>query len=112
MKRREDTRVSILGRERDTHAEGVPHARERLRDDMQHAHSPMQKREMIVAHITIEIIPRRARVEKAATERGGIEDPCIAEARLGADQRVEKPRRVGEVGAHERVWRAEEVHED
>lgn len=44
-------------------------------------------------------------------ERGGIEDPCIAEARLGAGERVEKPHGVGEVGSHGRAGLAEEVHE-
>jgi len=70
----------------------------------------MQKWEMIIscqANILC-----RARVEKATTERSGIEDACVAEARLGADEDVEKPGCVGEVGTLERVWRAEEVEED
>ena len=70
----------------------------------------MQKWEMIIscqANILC-----RARVEKATTERSGLEDACVAEARLGADEDVEKPGRVGEVGTLERVWRAEEVEED
>lgn len=95
-----------------THTEGVPHARERLRDDMQHAHATMQKWEMIISHITQVQIPRRARVEKAAAERGGIDDACRTEARLGADEGVEEPGCVGEVGTHERARGAEEVEED
>jgi hypothetical protein len=79
---------------------------------MQHAHPTVQKREMIVSHITKETIPHHTRVEKAAAERGGIEDPCVAEARLGADKRVEEPGCVGVVGTHARVLRAEEIEED
>ena len=67
---------------------------------------------MIVSHITKEPIRRRARVEKAAPERVGIEDPGVAEARLGADECVEEPGCVGEIGTHARVRRAEEVEED
>lgn len=95
-----------------THAEGMPHMRERLRDDMQHTHATMQKWEMVISHICQANIPCCARVEKATAERSGIEDPCVAEARLGADEDVEEPGRVGEVRTHERVWRAEEVEED
>jgi hypothetical protein len=90
----------------------MPHVRERLRDDMQHTHATMQKWEMIISHICQANIPCRARVEKATAERSGIEDACVAEARLGADEDVEEPGRVGEVRTHERVWRAEEVDED
>jgi hypothetical protein len=96
----------------DTHAEGMPHARERLRDDMQHTHATMQKWKMIISHICQVNITSRARVEKATAQRSGVEDACVAEARLGADEDVEEPGCVGEVGTHERVWRAEEVEED
>lgn len=96
----------------DTHAESMPHVRERLRDDMQHTHATMQKWEMIISHICQAHIPCRARVEKATTERCGVEDACVAEARLGADENVEEPGGVGKVGTHERVWRAKEVEED
>ncbi len=51
-------------------------------------------------------------MEKAIAERSGVEDACVAEARLGADKDVEQPGCFGEVGAHERVWCAEEVKED
>jgi hypothetical protein len=96
----------------DTHAEGMPHVRERLRDDMHHTHATMQKWEMIISHICQANIPRRARVEKATAERSGIEDSCVTEARLGADEDVEEPGCVGEVGTHEGVWGTEEVEED
>jgi hypothetical protein len=95
-----------------THAEGVPHVRERLRDDMQHAHATMQKWEMIISHICQANIPCRTRVEKATAEHSGIENAYITEARLGADEDVEEPGRVGKVRTHERVWRSEEVEED
>ncbi len=95
-----------------THAKGMPHVRERLRDDMQHTHATMQKREMIISHICQANITSRTRVEKATAERSSIEDAYVAEARLGADKFVEEPGCVGEVGAHERAWRAEEVEED
>jgi hypothetical protein len=96
----------------DTHAEGMPQVRERLRDDMYHTHATTQKWEMIISHICQANIPRRARVEKATAERSGIEEACVAEARLGTDEDVEEPGCVGEVGTHERVWRAEDVEED
>ncbi len=95
-----------------THTEGVPNVRERLRNDMQHAYATMQKWEMIVSHICQVNIPRRARVEKATAERGGIEDACVAEAHLRAGEDVEEPGCVGEVGTYLRMWRAEEVEED
>lgn len=90
----------------------MPHARERLRDDMQHTHATMQKWEMVISHICQANIPCRACVEKATAERTGIEDTCVAEARLGADEDVEEPGCVGKVGTHLRMWRAEEVEED
>jgi hypothetical protein len=95
-----------------THAEGMPHVRERLRDDMQDTHATMQKWEMIIAHICQANVPCGACVEKATTERRGIEDARVAEARLGVDEDVEEPGCIGEVGTHLRVWRAEEVEED
>jgi hypothetical protein len=67
---------------------------------------------MIISHICQANVPCRACVEKAATERSGIDDARVAEARLGVDEDVEKPGCVGEVGTHARVWRAEEVKED
>jgi hypothetical protein len=72
----------------------------------------MQKGEMIISHITQANIPRRTRVEKAAAERVGVKDPCGTEACLGADEGVEEPGCVGEVGTHARVWGADEVEED
>lgn len=79
---------------------------------MQHAHATMQKWEMVISHICQVNITSRTRVEKAATERSRIEDAYVAEALLGADELVEEPGRVGKVGAHKWVWRAEEVEED
>ena len=70
-----------------------------------------QKSAPVVTQKTIEIIPCCARVEKAVADHDGIEDPCIAEACLGAGERVEKPRGVGEVGSHGQAGCAEEVHE-
>jgi hypothetical protein len=90
----------------------MSHARERIRDDMQHTHTTTQKWEMIISHICQSNFPCRAHVEKATAERSGIEGACVAEARLGAGEDVEEPGCVGEVGTHERVWRAEEVEED
>jgi len=72
----------------------------------------MQKWEVIISHITQAKIPRRARAEKAVAERGAIEYACGAEARLGADEGIEEPGCVGEVGTHARVWGAEEVDEN
>jgi hypothetical protein len=95
-----------------THAKGMPHVRERLRNDMQHTHTTMQKWEMIISHICQVNITSPARVEKATAKRSSIEDAYVAEARLGADEFVEEPGRVWEVGAHEWAWRAEEVEED
>ena len=51
------------------------------------------------------------RAEKATAESCGT-NTYIADARLGADKDVETPGCVGEVGAHERVWRTEEDEED
>jgi hypothetical protein len=90
----------------------MPHSRERLRDDMQHTHPTMQKWEMIISHICQANITCRACMEKTTAERSGIEDAYVAEARLGADEDVEEPSCVREVGTHERVWRPEEVEED
>ena len=90
----------------------MPHVRERLHDDMHHTHATMQKWEMIISHICQAHVPCRARVEKATAERSGIENVCVAEVRLGASEDIKRPGCVGEVGAHLRVWRAEEVEED
>jgi hypothetical protein len=91
----------------DTHAEGIPHVRERLRVDMQHTHVTIQKWEIIIFHICQTNIPCRARAEKATAERNGIEDAYVTEARFGADENVEELGCVGEIGMHERVWHAE-----
>lgn len=86
---------------------------ERLRNDVQHAHAALQKWDVVVAHVAQTMVRRGARAEEAAaTELGGIKDTCIAQARLGTDQRVEEPAGVGEVGAHKRARRAEEVKQD
>jgi hypothetical protein len=90
----------------------MPHVRERLRDDMHHTHATVQKWEMIISHICQVNVPSRAAVEKATAERSGIENACVAEARLGADEDVEEPGRVGEVGTYLWAWRAEKVEED
>ena len=90
----------------------MPNDRERLGDDVQHTHAATQKWEMVVAHVAQADVHRGARAEEARAERGGVEDACGAEARLGADQRIEEPGGVGEVGAHARMGRAEEVDED
>jgi hypothetical protein len=71
----------------DTHTEGMPHMRERLRNDKQHTHATMQKWEMIISYICQANIPCRA-CGKATAERGGIDDACVAEARLGPDEDV------------------------
>ena len=91
----------------------MPHARERFGDDVQHADATMQKWEMIVAHVSQADVGAAARVEEApGAEHGGVEDPRFPEARLGSDERIEEPCGVGEVGAHTRMCRAEEVDED
>jgi hypothetical protein len=51
------------------------------------------------------------RTEKAVAESCGT-DAYVADARLGVDRDVETPSCVGEVKAHERVWRAEEDEEN
>ena len=68
---------------------------------------------MVVSHVSQANIPCRTRVEnlKATVESCGI-GAYVVEARLGADEDVEKPCCVKKVGAHERVWRAEEDEED
>jgi len=76
----------------------MPYVRELLRDDMQHSHATMQKWEMITSHICQVSITSRAGVEKTTAESSSIEDAYVAEARLGADEFVEEPGRVGEVG--------------
>jgi hypothetical protein len=67
---------------------------------------------MVVAHISQADIPRAARVEETVAERSGVENASVTEARLGADERVEEPGGVGEVGAHAWVRGAKEVDED
>jgi hypothetical protein len=96
-----------------THAKGVPHARERIGDDVQHADATMQKREVVVAHVSQADVGRVAGAEEArGAKHGGVEDARVAEARLGSDERIEEPCGVGEVGAHARMCRTEEVDED
>jgi len=90
----------------------MPHVREWLRNDVQHADAAVQKREVVVAHVSHADVGRRARAEEARAEHIGVEGTRVAEARLGADEGVEEPGGVGEVGADERVWCAEEVKED
>jgi hypothetical protein len=67
---------------------------------------------MIISYICQVNITSRTRVKRATAQCSGIEDACVAEARLSADEDVEEPGYVGEVGTHERVWRAEVVEED
>ncbi len=50
------------------------------------------------SHICQVSITSRAGVEKTTAESSSIEDAYVAEARLGADEFVEEPGRVGEVG--------------
>jgi len=64
----------------DTHAEGMPHVRERLRDDMQLTHAATQKWELIISHICQVNITSRARVGKTTAERSSIEGAYVAEA--------------------------------
>ena len=67
---------------------------------------------MVVAHISQADIPCAAPVEETVAERSGIEDARVTEARFGADERVEEPGGIGEVGAYAWVRCAEEVDED
>ena len=87
------------------------HPRERLRDDMQYNHATMQKWEMIISYICQANITSRTRVKRATAQCSGIEDACVAEARLSGDEDVEEPGCVGEVGTYERVWRTEDVED-
>lgn len=100
------------GRTECTHSEGVPYARERLWDDVQHAHATMQERYVVVAHVSETTVRRAAWAEEAVAECCGVDEPCCAEARLGVYERVEEPGGVGEVGAHVGVRGAEEVEKD
>jgi hypothetical protein len=45
---------------------------------------------VIISHICQANVPCRAGVEKITAGRNGIEDVCVAEARLGADEDVSK----------------------
>jgi len=81
----------------------MPHVRERLRNDVQHADAAVQKRDVVVAHVAHAGVGRRARTEEARAKLVGVEDARIAEAGLDADEGVEEPGSVGEVRADERV---------
>ena len=95
-----------------THAKGVPHAREWLRDDVEHAHAAVQERNVVVAHVAEAVVRRAALAEEAPAEYRGVEDPRCAQARLGIDESVEEPGGVREVRAHAWVGRAEEVEQN
>ena len=96
-----------------THAEGVPHARERLGDDVQHADAATQKWEVVVAHVSqADVGPAAGDEEAPIAEHGGVEDARGAEARLCGDERIEEPGGVGKIGAHARMRGAEKVDED
>jgi hypothetical protein len=62
------------GREAYTHTEGVPHARERLGNDVRHAHTATSKQEMAVNHISQADILTTARAEETVAELGGVEE--------------------------------------
>jgi hypothetical protein len=111
-KKKKGTRHGRTGERMDAHAECVPHRREWLRDDVQHAHATTQKRDMVVTHVAQASVRRGARAEEAAAELGSVEDARVAQARLGADERVEEPGGIGEERAHERVRGAEEIEQD
>jgi hypothetical protein len=67
---------------------------------------------VVVAHVSQADIPASPRAKETATELGGVENARVAEARFGADESVEEPGGVGEVGAYVWAWCAEEVDED
>lgn len=75
----------------------MPHARERLRDNVQHAHATVYERDVVVAHVAEAVVRPLALAEKAPAECCGIEDPRSAQTRLRVDERVKKPGSVGKV---------------
>jgi hypothetical protein len=75
----------------------VPHTREWLRNDVEHAHAAVQERDVVIAHVAEAVVRRAALAEEAPAEHRGVEDPRCAQARLGVDERVEEPGGIGEV---------------
>jgi hypothetical protein len=87
--------------------------RERLSDDVHHADATMYKREMVIAHVSQADVARTAGDEEApVADCGGVDRARSAETRLSADESIEEPGGVGEVGAHAWARGAEEVDKD
>ena len=93
----------------------MPHPREWLRNDMEHAHPLVQKRHMIIPHIPYtDLFPLPWREEAAEIillirihER-----PALSQSVLSGDKLVEEPCCVREVGPNFRPGSTEEIEED